>query len=548
MIAAGELRTLIRHLREDLAHRRIADGLERLESCRAEIEGLGPGQEDAASLLGCLAQWVDIGFASPELIRTLVERFPRSCRAGLSVRQYLHLRMAEGLVAMNDENFDEAIGHFRFVEALEVEVRETELPAICTFWTGRCLRKQGRYDDALACTMKARTLASERGFPKMAAVMKVMEGWLLFQKGKLREATAVFREAQASLAETDDFVSRGNVASAYGRIARRQGRYEQALEHFAQAIADYKCRDPQHMHLARSLLNIAFVQRLIALRLQTATDEESARRRSGAASRIPVEDLQTRRSTIQNLREEARVHLAEAMEIYRSHGNHRGTGSVYINYGFLNLDDGDLDAAASDAAEAFRHGEEKRDHILLARARTLQCMVENARLEEEIETDASRHAHQALDYAREAVEYARETQNPRLLARACIWEGLTCSSEAVHDHERARRCCDAALALLRPEGQDYVWYDLEALKARILRVTTLSQSLQAWSEGLTGDRTFQQITEEFAAIVIPRVWEREGRKVSRVAERLSISPKKVRRILHAAGLLPGGQASPDTDT
>lgn len=45
------------------------------------------------------------------------------------------------------------------------------------------------------------------------------------------------------------------------------------------------------------------------------------------------------------------------------------------------------------------------------------------------------------------------------------------------------------------------------------------------------------MTEEFAEMVIPQVWLREGKKVSRVAERLSISPKKVRRILRSVGLL-----------
>ena len=64
--------------------------------------------------------------------------------------------------------------------------------------------------------------------------------------------------------------------------------------------------------------------------------------------------------------------------------------------------------------------------------------------------------------------------------------------------------------------------------------------LQEWSQGLVGDKTFQQIEEEFAAIVIPRVWQREGRKVSRVAEKLSVSPKKVRRALQTAGLMNGG--------
>jgi hypothetical protein len=43
------------------------------------------------------------------------------------------------------------------------------------------------------------------------------------------------------------------------------------------------------------------------------------------------------------------------------------------------------------------------------------------------------------------------------------------------------------------------------------------------------------LTEQFAEIVIPKVWEKEDRKVARVAKRLSVSPKKVRRILARAG-------------
>ena len=45
-------------------------------------------------------------------------------------------------------------------------------------------------------------------------------------------------------------------------------------------------------------------------------------------------------------------------------------------------------------------------------------------------------------------------------------------------------------------------------------------ALKAWSQGAVGDKSFRQISEEFAEIVIARVWEREGRKVSRVATRL----------------------------
>jgi DNA-binding NtrC family response regulator len=74
----------------------------------------------------------------------------------------------------------------------------------------------------------------------------------------------------------------------------------------------------------------------------------------------------------------------------------------------------------------------------------------------------------------------------------------------------------------------------------------VNDKLRAWSHGDVGNRTFQQIEEEFAEIIIPKVWERENRKISRVATKLSISPKKVRRALSRAGLLGGkaGAASP----
>ena len=70
------------------------------------------------------------------------------------------------------------------------------------------------------------------------------------------------------------------------------------------------------------------------------------------------------------------------------------------------------------------------------------------------------------------------------------------------------------------------------LKAKVLRSGSVHPTLRAWSQGSVGDKTFQQISEEFAEIVIPKVWEREGRKISRVAVKLSVSPKKVRRILN----------------
>jgi hypothetical protein len=171
----------------------------------------------------------------------------------------------------------------------------------------------------------------------------------------------------------------------------------------------------------------------------------------------------------------------------------------------------------------------------------LQATVENAKFEEQIEdkSDLTHRAQLAYDFAREAVECAKHTQNRRLQARAYVVQGVVLANDFFGDPHAASECCERAAALLKPGGQDYVWEDLQALRRRVLKAGTIDAVLRQWSQGIVGDKTFQQITEEFAAIVIPKVWKREGRKISRVAACLSISPKKVRRILSSAGLLEG---------
>jgi tetratricopeptide (TPR) repeat protein len=537
MAANSRLNPIVSQLRDHLAFRRMECGMQTLAAHLPALESLDPAEPNAGVLLGLIAQWVDAGFAGAVLVRELLTRFPSSHRAELPLLDYLHVRLAEGMVAMAGEDFALATQHFRFVQSLEGEVNDCELLAISNFWTARCLRRMGRYDDALGFAVKGRRLALDSGYAPMAAIVQVLESWLAFQKGKLNEAVRLLQEAEAALRATDDFVTRGNIQSAYGRIARRQARHDAALEYFHSAIAEYQLRDPQHLHLARSLVNIAVVERLVALRQQKEIDEAAARRRADSNEKTG-DTSRAARAEIERLRADARMHLAAALDIYNSREQHRGIGTVYINSGLLHLDGGDLESAVADAARAFSQGEERRDYILLARARLLQCAIENARLEEQIGEDPAHHAQAAAGFARDAVEYATETQNPRLLARAYVWQGLTFAAEPAADLDAARRCCQQAMALLQPDSLERQsgWDDLETLKARVLHTRPIDPLLRAWSNGSVENRTFQQMTEEFARIVIPKVWEREDHKVARVARKLSISPKKVRRILHSAGV------------
>ncbi|HLW82591.1 MAG TPA: tetratricopeptide repeat protein [Candidatus Acidoferrales bacterium] len=535
---------LISQLRHDLVFRRIQSGFSAISANRACFNSISPEQKNAAVLLGSLAQWVDIGFDSPQLIKKLLKRFPKGLRSQMSLADYVHLCMAEGFVAMQQEEFEQAICHFQVALSLESEIGNKELVAIANFSIGRCHRRAGRYRDALTYVVRGKKLALELQYPVMAAVMQIVEAWIAFQEERNDAAMRILKESEQVLSSTDDYVSRGNIQSAFGRIARRQGKYQQALQYFESAINEYNRLDPRHRNVARSLVNIASAKRLIALQLRARIDSEAARwqRRGNGKPRSEALAKNSRngnRASLDRLHREGLAHLADARKIYSGYHDHRGTGAAHINCGYLFLDQGNLDAAASEAETAYRVGEEKRDRILQARARILQSAIESARFEEGIDDGAnSGHPAQAAsDYAREALEFANATQSRRLVAKAYLTLAHALSNGFFNDLDAAHEYCDKAAELLCRQNQDYVWRDLQDIKRKLVGSGKIDSALRQWSKGVVGEKSFQQISEDFAGILIPRVWKREGCKISRVAERLSISPKKIRRILRKAGLL-----------
>ncbi len=537
---------LLSQLREHVAAREVERGIACLRSQQELIANLDPTQENAARLLAHLAIWIDIGFSGPSL-QELLQRFEQlepGLRSKLSIADYICLRMAEGMAAMVEEAMETAIGHFDFVLSLGKELDDRFLLAIACFWKGRCLRRRGEYDEALIYTGKGRDLAVGLGHLRMAAVMQVLESWLLFQQGKWKEAVRISQAAEKVLGETDDYVTLGNIQSFYGRMARREGRFDKAIEFFESAIGHYGKRDPRHPNLARSLANMALAKRGIALQLQKRIDRDAQRRRKTSASRENKTNVtsvgsrsQDSRGRLAQLRREALEHLEAARAIYQQRPSHHGVATVYLNAAYIHLDGGDFQRAEEEAASAYEVAEQKQDYILMVRARILQCMIENAKVEEEIGggVDPGSHARRAFEFSQEAIELAKHTQHHLLLANAYLWQGLTQCNSFFDNPEAARESYDLARASCEANPSDNIWQDLQTLGAKILRKGSVHPALKAWSQGAVGEKTFRQISEEFAEIVIARVWEREGRKVSRVAARLSISPKKVRRILARVG-------------
>jgi tetratricopeptide (TPR) repeat protein len=527
---------LLQDLKHSLVMREVSSGIALLEAHKHLFASIDPAQSNAAPFVGCVAQWVDIGYGEPGLIEQLLARVPKDRRGSLPLHDYLQLRMAEGLLALLRDHPDEALRQFDVVLSMQEEIEDKEMVAIAHFWNARCHRKKGEYDEALKRAGVGRELAQALGFPAMAAVMRVLESWLLFQKGQYREAERILDQAEAALRNSDDHMTLGNIYSAHGRMVRRQGHYQEALKYFSRAIEHFQKRNPQHRNLARTLTNIAYVQRLVAVQMGKQIDAERERRQ-GPKSPLARGQKHSQLRQHEELRSSAFANLDLAEKIYRHHDHHHGIGSVLENRGLLYLDVGDLDNAGAQAAQAYELGKEVNDSILMARARLLQCEVENGKLEEEIEgsTHSWEHAQAARDYARESVEAAKHTQNHRLLARAYIWRGLTSCHPAIHDLDDAKRCCELASSFLKAVDYDDLWEELQMLKQKVMPKGSIDPLLRAWSQGITGEETFQELTEQFAEIVIPKVWEKEDKKVSRVAKRLSVSPKKVRRILARAG-------------
>lgn len=531
----------VKQLKLDIAYRRIGHGFRGLHTHQDILDSCGPSIPNSAIFLGYLAQWIDVGFANRHILKKLLRRFDQVSRESLSVREYAHLHMAEGSLTLFEGENDAALRHFEAVLSFERDLKDKQLIGTAEYMIGRCLRRQGRYHDALPRINKAKQMMLELKLPAMAAVMDVLRAWIAFQQGNSDEATETLGEAEGILSSTDDYVTLGNINSIHGRIARRRGQYDKALSHFVLAIEEYKKRDLFHHNFARTLVNMAFVKRLFALQLRNKIDKNSTdRRKIRKDSAGDSASIQHTRKYLEKLRQEGFEHLDEAFNVYDRIDDRRGIGNAYITRAYLHLDSGDFDRATLDGANAHNLGVTRKDDVLQARSRILQALIECAKLDEEI-GDGEAEAQSSLlvyEFARDAVAHAKCTQNKRLTAKAYIALGLAICCSAPEEMEAAWECCDQATALLNPENKDYVWrYLLQSLKNRLRNEGHIDSELREWSQGIVGNKTFQQVNQSFANIVIPRVWKREGRRISRVAARLSISPKKVRKILRAQGLL-----------
>ena len=474
----------------------------------------------SVGLLLCIAQWADLGYRNAGLLTRFAAQVTSIDRAELRLPEYLKLRMTEAWQALAAEHPEKTIDMLELVLRVEDGLLDDYQHFLVNFWKGRAHRKQGDYERASTHILAARRAAERADAPRLVAVTKIHESWLAFQSGKRPYAFQLLDEAEAVLRPTGHMLSLGNIESARGRFVRRSGEYERALGHFEAAVALYEVGCADHPNVARALVNAAYVKRLIALELQPRKGQASGavHARSLAAAREALELLE------------------RAEGIYALHHHQSGTGSVLVNAAHIHLESGDIDRAATEAQRGYDLGSQRRDPILMARSMAVLSAVHLAQAEEQVgeQPEIARHANLAVEHADTAIELARHTQNKRLLCEAYIARGMAAASDFMQDWEVAKDYSSKAAALLSGEDRDHLFRQSAALKAKLVGATRVDELLRSWSDGQIGDKTFQQVQEEFAELVIPKVWLRSGKNISSVAKELSISPKKIRRILRSA--------------
>jgi hypothetical protein len=491
-------------------------------------------------MLACLVEWAQAGSSLVEALVELESRFPEANRGRLPLVDYLFVRFSGAVLNFLRSKPDG--GDLDFVITVaSAGCAGNHLLLWAHLWKAEMERKKGALEPALSHAKLAEDMALKSGYPALAAKSQALEALILLDSG-LPNPVELLGQAEAALTASDDWLWLGRIQLGFGHAALEEGRYHSALDHLMSARDFFGRSQEPHGELGRAHFHLARAQRLLASRLARNIDAAAELRRqsrgSGTAGRYSHSHS---RQGLEQLRSDAFASLSRAEGVFHSIEELRALDSITLERGALSADCGDLQQAAQLARESFLAGRRQNDALLMAQARLLEGRVEKMYCEEGVGLDLTAHAERACEYIQEARAFALQCDatpsiKRRLLGAVYVSEGLLLLNEFFNNPEAARECCHSAGEYVNPSEAGEVWDEYQSLAARALHSGSIDTKLRKWSEGLAEGKTFQEITEEFAEVVIPAVWAREGKNTTRVVTRLSISPKKVRRILNRVGL------------
>jgi len=339
-----------------------------------------------------------------------------------------------------------------------LDAERPNLAAVCTHtaahgWPGhtiglattlfRYLDSGAHFPDALSIHTDARNAASQTGDHAAEAYALANLGVVHMRQGRYEQAAEHYQGALPLFRETGDRVGEARTLTHLGLVNWRQGRYQQAAERHRQALTRYR-ETGTRVGEANALSNLGLVSWRQGRYGEAAEGHRQALilyretgHRFGEANALANLGVVYLR---QGRYEQAADDLRHALTLFRETGNRVGVGYALANLGVVNLRQGRYEQAADDLRRALTVFRETGDRD--GEAEALNRMGETLHATGQSEQARAQHA--------AALALAVETGDRYQQARAHT--GLAHTRHAAGEHGLARQHWRHALTLYTDLG------------------------------------------------------------------------------------------------
>jgi DNA-binding SARP family transcriptional activator/Flp pilus assembly protein TadD len=211
------------------------------------------------------------------------------------------------------------------------------------------------YPDALSIHTDTRNAARQTGDRAAEAYALANLGVVHLRQGRYEQAAEHYRRALLLFRETGDRGGEARTLTHLGLVNWRQGLYEEAAERHLQALARYR-ETGNRFGEANALSNLGLVRWRQGRYKEAAEGHQQALilyretgRRFGEANALANLGVVHLR---QGRYEQAADDLGQALNLFRETGNHIGQGYALANLGVVSLRQGRYEQAADDLRQA----------------------------------------------------------------------------------------------------------------------------------------------------------------------------------------------------
>jgi len=448
--------------------------------------------------LDCAARLLDREPSLLDEIRHLLNRLAQPKVLAKTNRQdSAHLDLAEGVLAFREGRLKEALDLFDLARQNADRVQHEELMLTTRYYLTKAHYKSDRNREALQIARSSRERIPKPKFPKTAALISMLEAWMVFLCGDVTEARKILRIAESALWGSD-YIENANLLSFKARIARKIGHFNESVELEQEAIDQFPS------HVKHPTLTRCHAQKAFSLLLQAASLHRQG---------VPHFDRE-----VGILRQQAYESIMAAHpESYRyQEANHRGMGRVHYVFAYYYHDLGEMTKALAELGKALFVARKFSDRALEINSMILQTRCAGT---------------VSVEQAKQILDYADRTDNRRLKIRSRICLGTAFIRDKYRNLSAAQTLLGEARIAMLDSDQDYLRIELDELEQALRATRADDDRLLEITRTLANERKLDEIITMVEESVVGAVWLSCGQVTIKTAAALGTTRRRVRRIL-----------------